>query len=413
MVMALTLRAGLWAFLAAGLIASSGANANDGDSIDSEAPVELQETDDFGACWDNIEPALFVDTADLSEESKAAIDCMYHYGITRGTSAITYSPAAPVIRYHTALSLIRASRVLGLNIPEEAKAIFDDAEWMSAEGKLAIAQLKEMGITQGYSPQFFGPANNVERVHMAHFLFRILQLTGIDLPVPGDEDFGDVAVLSAAARRDISVMVELGIMDLVTTGRFDPSAAVTREDMALSLARILELAEVDPVSLEIGLSSESLLVGGAAIATIRARKPDGSPYSGLLIDVFADHGWHDTSACNLDTDARLNGGDAGTSEGCRIDVGDPRTDSNGEVTIGLAHTSESAVNWIIAWAGTLGQEFHKRKVRSEAKRKIDWQPTPNRVTTADPINIAFGRSVSIDARLVGPNSAGRRMVGRL
>ena len=40
---------------------------------------------------------------------------------------------------------------------------------------------------------------------------------------------------------------------------------------------------------------------------------------------------------------------------------------NGEVTVGLAHNSESAVNWIYAWAGTLGQEFNERVVRTEVK----------------------------------------------
>lgn len=182
------------------------------------------------------------------------------------------------------------SRVLGLDIPEEATATFDDVGWVGAEGRLAIARLKEMGITQGYSSQVFAPANPAERGHMAHFLVRIPALTGIDLPAPGEVTFEDVTVLSVAAQRDTSVMVQLGIMDPVTPGRFDPRAAVTRKDMALFLARILELSEVTPVTLELSLSSESLLVGGTAIATIHALKPDGSPYSGLLIDVFADRG---------------------------------------------------------------------------------------------------------------------------
>ena len=126
--------------------------------------------------------------------------------------------------------------------------------------------------------------------------------------------------------------------------------------------------------------------------------------------MFADYGWRYGTACNLDTDARLNGGDAGTSQNCRIDIGDPRTDSNGEVTVGLAHSSESAVNWIYAWAGTLGQEFNESEVRSEVKRKIDWQPSPSRVTTIDPIGIVYEQGLAIVARLVGPNSAGQRMV---
>ena len=414
--MASALRTGAAALLATTFLASSVAATDDSDSADAdpsaEEPTEqhVQEANGFDACWENIEPAPFVDTANLSAESKAAIDCMYHYGITKGTSATTYSPDAPVIRLHMALFLVRTSKVLGLPVPEGATESFDDLEWVSTEGRSAVAQLKEMGITTGYSPQIFGPANIVERVHMAHFLARMLRLTGMTLPQPGEETFEDVMPLSTEARADVSAMVELGIMDPVTADHFDPRGAVTREDMALFLARILEIAEIRPVSLELELSSESLMVGGAATATVRAFKPDGNPYPGLLIDLFADHGWRHGTACNLDIDARLNGGDAGTSQNCRIDIGDPRTDSNGEVTVGLAHNSELAVNWIYAWAGTLGQEFNEPEVRTEVKRKIDWQPSPTMVTTIIPIGLVYGQGVSIAAQLVGPNSAGQRMI---
>ena len=65
--MALTLRAGISVLLGVGLFASSGAAVNDNDSTDNGAPVKVQETDGFGVCWENIEPAPFVDTVDLSE----------------------------------------------------------------------------------------------------------------------------------------------------------------------------------------------------------------------------------------------------------------------------------------------------------------------------------------------------------
>ena len=254
-VLALASRSGVAALLAVGLLASSVAAASGTDSADAEAPVEVPESAGLNACWDNIERVPFIDTVDLSAESKAAIDCIYHYGITKGTSAVIYSPAEPVIRLHMALFLTRVSKVLGLDLPAEATESFDDLESVSAEAKLAVAQLKEMGITTGYSPQMFGPGNNVERVHMAHFLVRMLRRTDMILPEPDEDSFEDTASLYPSARADISVMVELGIMELVTPDRFDPRAVVTREDMALFLARILEMAEIKPVNLELSLSS--------------------------------------------------------------------------------------------------------------------------------------------------------------
>ncbi len=423
--MASMLRACAVALLTMVLAASSVAATNHGDAADAdgstpsteklaEQPDQPDEQDppeagSLEACWENIEPAPFVDTDDLSAESAAAIDCVYHYGIVRGTSAYAYSPAAPVIRLHMALFLVRTARVLGLPVAQGATASFDDLGGVSNEARAAVAQLKQSGVTQGYSPTVFGPDNVVERVHMAHFLVRLLKLTSTALPVPAEQPFEDVATLSAAARRDISVLAELEVMDPAAPGRFDPHAPVTRHDMALFLARILEVADVDPVTLELSLSTNSLLVGGAATATVRASKPDGSPYAGLLIDVFADQGWRNRS-CNLDFDARLNGSDAGTSENCRIDIGDPRTDSDGEVTVGLAHSAESADNTIFAWAGTLGQVFDEREVTTEVKKKIDWQPVPTRVKVPEPFGVAFGESFSIVVRLEGPNSAARRMV---
>lgn len=76
----------------------------------------------------------------------------------------------------------------------------------------------------------------------------------------------------------------------------------------------------------------------------------------------------------------------------------------------MVHSPESAVNWIYAWAGTLGQEFNEREVHTEVKRKIDWRPAPTRVIYTESFGASFGQEVSIGARLVGPNSAGRRMV---
>ena len=132
--MASALRTGVAALLAAGLLASPVAAADDSDTADADPPAEVpteqdvQEAAGLDACWENIEPAPFVDTADLSAESKAAIDCMYHYGVTKGTSVTTYSPDAPVIRLHMALFLVRTSKVLGLPVPEGATESFEDLE---------------------------------------------------------------------------------------------------------------------------------------------------------------------------------------------------------------------------------------------------------------------------------------------
>ena len=362
------------------------------------------------ACWDDIEPAPFTDTASVSAESVAAIDCMVHYGITSGTSATTYSPDAAVTRLQVAFFLVRTVAALELELPAGSSAPFDDLGSVSVEGRRAVAQIKELGIAGERAARLFGPDQSVERAEMAQYVLRLLKLTDVTLPAPAEDAFDDIEVVSAADREAIAVMAALGIMDAAAPRRFDPGTPVTRVDMALMLARILEAAGARPVRLELSLSSVSVLVGGAAEATVRALKPRGDPYPDLLIDVFAAYGVSLGGSCNLDTGARVNGGDAGTSQNCRIDRGDPRTDSAGEVRVGLAHNPQPALDWIYAWAGAQGQEFDNDEVRAQARVRIGWQPLPTGVTITNPARAVFGERVTVTARLAGRNVGGRRMV---
>ena len=362
------------------------------------------------ACWDEIGPAPFTDTADLSAESRAAIDCVAHYGITKGTSATTYSPDALVTRLQTARFLARTVAALELALPEGSSVSFDDLGSVDAAGREAVAQLDDLGIVKGKTARRFAPSERVQRAQVAQFLLRLLKLTDTTLPDAAGDAFDDLGNVSAAAREAISVTAALGIVRAQEPGRFDPRAPVTREDMALLLARTLEVAGARPVRLELSLSSAVVMVGGAAEATVRATKPDGAPYAGLLIDVFAAYGVSFGGACNLDDGAHVNGGDAGTSQDCRIDGGDPRTDMTGEARVGLAHSPRPVVLWVYAWVGAQGQEFDNDEVRIQARAKIGWHSQPSAVRISDPARTVFGRPVTVEVRLVGRNVANRRMV---
>lgn len=374
-----------------------------------EAAV-AQVPSETGACWASIEPASFSDTVGLSEESLAAIDCVAHYGVTRGTTATTYSPEAEVTRSQMALFLVRTASALELEVPDGSSEPFDDVDSLDVERRRAVVQLHELGITRGVARRVFGPNRSVTRSHMAQFLLRLLRLTDVPLPEPATGGFDDLGGLAATAREAIAVMAELGIMDAAEAGRFDPRAAVTREDMARLLARTLEAAGARPVRLELSLSSVSVLLGGSAEATVRALKPTGDPYPGLLIDVFAAYGLSPGGSCRLDTGAKVNGGDAGTSQNCRIDRGDPRTDAAGEVRVGLAHSARPVLNWIYAWAGDDGREFDDDEIQTQARVRIGWQPPPTGVTITALDRAVFRKSVTVAARLVGGSFSGRRMV---
>ena len=176
------------------------------------------------ACWDEIGPAPFTDTAGLSAESRAAIDCVAHYGITKGTSATTYSPDALVTRLQTARFLARTVAALELALPEGSSVSFDDLGSVDAAGREAVAQLDDLGIVKGNTARRFAPSERVQRAQVAQFLLRLLKLTDTTLPDAAGDAFDDLGNVSAAALEAIGVTAALGIVRAQEPGRFDPRA---------------------------------------------------------------------------------------------------------------------------------------------------------------------------------------------
>ena len=362
------------------------------------------------ACWDLVEPAGFADISELDGESVAAIDCAAHYGITHGTSQDAYSPGRTVSRSQTTLFLARTVTALELPLPSGPPQPFTDLDGLDADTRRAAALLHELGIAKGRGAGTFEPRKDVTRQQMALFLSRLLRRAGVRLPAPGSIGFDDLGGVPPEAAEAIGRLAAAGIVTAASAGRFDPSGEVTREGMALMLARSLEAAGARPARLELGLSSLDVIVGGATEGTVRAMKPNGEPYRGLQIDIFAAVGLTASGACRLDPGARVNGGDAGTSHNCRIDRGDPRSDASGVVRFGLAHSQESAYNRVHAWAGARGDVFDADDVMVRAETAIVWKPPPTGVAVNAPQQAVFGRKVVVRVRLTGPGADGKRMV---
>jgi SpoIID/LytB domain protein len=117
----------------------------------------------------------FTDLAGLSNEAVSAIGSLQALGVTSGTTATTYSPAAPVTRWQMALFLTRL-HALGFELPPGAPTGFTDITDLTPETILAINQLAELGVTAGTTPTTYSPANDVLREQMASFLARLIRL---------------------------------------------------------------------------------------------------------------------------------------------------------------------------------------------------------------------------------------------
>jgi thermitase len=100
--------------------------------------------------------------------------------------------------------------------------------------KSEIAWLTESGITTGCAADRFCPTQAVTREQMASFLVRALSL-----PATGTDFFADDA--ASVHQADINRLAASGITGGCAAGRFCPTQAVTREQMASFLVRALRL----------------------------------------------------------------------------------------------------------------------------------------------------------------------------
>ena len=98
------------------------------------------------------------------------------------------------------------------------------------------------GVTKGTGDgTTYSPNMSVTREHMALFLVRLAGLVGIDVPSAGDTGFSDTAELSANSQAAISQLRQLEITEGTSDTTYSPADSVTRGNMALFVARLMNL----------------------------------------------------------------------------------------------------------------------------------------------------------------------------
>ena len=373
--------------------------------------VSAQDDPATPACPSTIPVARFSDIEHLPPASVAAVNCVAHYGITAGTTPTTFSPAAPVSRSQMARFLVRTAGALRVELPDGEASLFEDVDGQDDDGRRSISRLGQLGITQGTHPGVFSPDRPVARRQMAVFLHRLLRVANV--PAAADPPvlpYPDLAGLPREVVDAIRYLAGLGIEWPGSSESFGPQRAVSREEIALVLAASLDAGEARHVRLRLELSTSSAPTSGAVVATVTATKPNGDPYRGLLVDVFLTQGHRHDGSCLVDRDARVNGADGGTSVDCLIDKADPRTDSEGEVRVGLAHSPIAERDRLFAWTGPPGQEYDEEDVPDQVWADLEWLGVPARVQIDDAVDERFGTFVEIKARLLGENVARQRMI---
>jgi len=107
-----------------------------------------------------------------SNEFFKQIEWLKHTGITTGTTATTFAPAANVTRGQMAAFMYRLAASPAFNPP--SKPTFTDVP-ASNEFFKQIEWLKHTGITTGTTATTFAPSANVTREQMAAFMYRLAQ----------------------------------------------------------------------------------------------------------------------------------------------------------------------------------------------------------------------------------------------
>lgn len=187
--------------------------------------------------------AGFTDTS--GDAFAAAINCIAAYGVTQGRTATQYAPGETVLRREMAmfLSNLLAATSKG-RPPGQAPCQFVDISTLPQDEQNAICAIAAAGISQGkQDAQHFDPGAPVLRGEMASFLRRTLAFAGYQVPASSNDYFQDDGPPFDA---DINALAAVGVVQGQTQPNgprtYQPDTSLPRDEMAVFLARTLELA---------------------------------------------------------------------------------------------------------------------------------------------------------------------------
>ena len=233
------------------------------------------------------------------------------FGITKGTTATTYSPDDSVPRWAMALYITRAHAPAGGTLGAGADQGFTDISGKSAEIQLAINQIAELGITVGKTATTFAPDDNVTREEMAMFIERWLSKTIAGPGGNSDSEAGAVTtyVHSAGGSTDaytglytytdidagavtvegsnaIKELYDLGIHDGVAATTYNPASDMTRAAMATFMALALNHTNARPAGLTLQASAYTNAGAFSPTLTVSDRTAAFAAVADTPVDVF-------------------------------------------------------------------------------------------------------------------------------
>ncbi len=335
----------------------------------SVTPVANHTANDpalFSAC-----PAGSAPTAGFSDIASTEVDCIKYYGITKGTTATTYSPNDFVSRWQMALFLTRMATKAEVTLGDGSAQGFADISGKSAEIQTAINQLKQLGVTVGKTATTYAPDDYVTREEMALFITRLLKEVKVG---PGgnteyvtgtsgsteiksndtDVNFTDMPVGLMESRNAIINLFNLGVTDVQAATTYEPTLNMTRRAMATFMAKALDHTNARPAGLVIQASGYRVQNGTSVTMSVTHRTDELLPVSGSYVDTFLHHHTTVADATRFDSNGQCTTtyivATSLASTKCTVDAADPTTDTDGNLATFVVVPQN--INFADVWAWT-------------------------------------------------------------
>ena len=370
---------------------------NDGTSTPSTTvsaiPFVVHTPNDlptYSACPTGVIPA-----AGFTDTTSTDVDCIAYYGITKGTTATTYSPDDSVTRWQMALFLTRLATRAGTTLPEGSDQGFSDIAGKSDEIKTAINQIRELGITVGKTATTYAPDDVVTREEMALFLNRLLKKAtvgpgGNEEFVSGsqgakeiksldeDHNFTDLTgVTLYESLASIGQIWNLGLTEVSTATLYEPQLAMSRAAMATFMTNALAHTNARPKGLVLQASGYRVQGTPTVSFSVTHRDDSFAAIAASRVDVFRFLHTLVTTTVRFDALGKCSGTVTVTisSTKCTVDTADPTTDAKGNLAVFV--DVPQATNKTDYWAWTeVPTTVYDNDIHAAAASKVTVETYP-------------------------------------
>ena len=240
--------AGRWQVVSLGMVlwlVSAGTLTADAAS---QPPPVANPVADEAVCYGAPDFRAFHDLVAEPDVVREVIACLSATGLTAGTTETTFSPGASVTRRQMAVFIKRLADLLdarsvadGLRaLPPYDEAVeFSDVVGENREFEVAIGQLNQAGIVDGFPDGSFRPGEPITRRQMAAFVNRLRTFL-VGEPFASSDDFfeddnGD------PGEEDFNALAAVGVFVGDGDSRVFPGRELTRRQMANILLRVMQV----------------------------------------------------------------------------------------------------------------------------------------------------------------------------